>query len=284
MKKWIIPVIVLVVLIVVATAAVVYVVFPKGKEEKTEKEKGKYEDITSWEDDYDSVKLEDVTEFEVGMHVYLGSYEQDKDSSNGKEPIIWRVIAVEDGRVLLLSEYVLDQIDYHDVKENVTWELCDLRKWLNGEFYSDAFTDEEKTIIIESEIDNPANSFAGTKGGEKTSDFCFVLSVEEIKEYLNVSWDSQKYDVCSYCGYEIYNRGRLAAPITAYANYREAVYLKGTSKCRHTRYMGFWWTRTPGATQKQVVYVRGDGRIIMKGDDVHFASAAVRPAMWINIK
>lgn len=277
MKKWIIPIIILVVLIVVGACAVVYVMFPE------EKEKGKYDDITSWEDDYNSVKLEEVTELEVGMNVYFGSYEQDRDKENGKEPIIWRVLAIEDGKALLLSEYVLDQINYHSVKENVTWETSDLRKWLNGEFYNDSFNVDEKDRIIEAELDNPENDFSGASGGEKTSDFCFVLSMEEIEEYLNTTWVSQEYAVCSYCGYAVYNKGKLAAPITAYANYREAVYLKGTSKCRHIRYMGFWWTRTPGATQKQVVYVRGDGRIIEKGDDVHFSSAAVRPAIWIRI-
>lgn len=39
----------------------------------------------------------------VGSTVALGSYEQDGDTSDGAEPIEWRVLAVEGGRALLIS-------------------------------------------------------------------------------------------------------------------------------------------------------------------------------------
>lgn len=278
MKKWLIPVIVIIVLIVCAISATV-VILLRPQEENY----GKYNDITQWEDNYDSVPIDEVTTFTEGMHVYFGAYEQDNDKENGKEPIIWRVLDVQDGKVLLLSEYVLDQINYNKKKTSVTWESCDLRRWLNSDFYEEAFSSTEQRRIVETELINKDNPVFGTDGGENTKDYCFILSIDEIEHYFNVKTTNQTDTLCSYCNYTIYNKARLAAPITAYANSVQAVYYKGTSKCKHIRYMGFWWTRTPGATSRQVAYIRGDSNILIKGDDVHFASAAVRPAIWVNI-
>ena len=60
------------------------------------------------------------------------------------------------GRELfLLSEYILDCRRYHgesvDMKwrdsVDITWHDCDLRKWLNDEFYNTAFNATEKEFI-----------------------------------------------------------------------------------------------------------------------------------------
>lgn len=56
--------------------------------------------------------MADKTEFSVGDRVYLGKYEQDNDSLNGAEDIQWRILAIEDGQALLLSEYILDGLYY----------------------------------------------------------------------------------------------------------------------------------------------------------------------------
>ena len=46
--------------------------------------------------------------YSVGDIVTYGADEQDGDTANGEEPIEWRILAIEDDRVLLLSEYGLD--------------------------------------------------------------------------------------------------------------------------------------------------------------------------------
>lgn len=37
-------------------------------------------------------------------------------------------------------------------KKDNTWAFCSLREWLNGSFYENAFTPEEKDVILETVI------------------------------------------------------------------------------------------------------------------------------------
>lgn len=91
-----------------------------------------------------------------GDVVTLGEYEQDNNTSNGKEPIEWIVLHNEDGEVYLLSKYILDaqQFNTTDVKE------CSLDDWLKTTFSKNAFesiNDDILTrvgILQEIDIDN----------------------------------------------------------------------------------------------------------------------------------
>ena len=47
----------------------------------------------------------------------------------------------------MLSERLLDCKRYHGANVNITWRDCDLRKWLNGEFYNAAFNAAEMESI-----------------------------------------------------------------------------------------------------------------------------------------
>lgn len=81
------------------------------------------------------------TEFsavKVGGYVKFGSYPQ--NNGDIKEPIEWLVLEVNGNKALLISSYGLDCKEYHHEFEFITWENCDLRKWLNGEFFRRAFT------------------------------------------------------------------------------------------------------------------------------------------------
>lgn len=82
-------------------------------------------------------------------YVTFGSYEQDNDLTNGKEPIEWRVLKEEDGEAMLLSRYALDTQPYNQGRgNNIHWPECTLRAWLNNEFYNEAFSEEEQALII----------------------------------------------------------------------------------------------------------------------------------------
>ncbi len=91
-----------------------------------------------------------------GDVVTLGEYEQDNNTSNGKEPIEWIVLHNEDGEVYLLSKYVLDaqQFNTTDIKE------CSLDDWLKTTFSKTAFESVGDDIITrvgilqEIDIDN----------------------------------------------------------------------------------------------------------------------------------
>ena len=53
-------------------------------------------------------ELARIASYAVGNTVVFGNYEQDNDTSNGKEPIEWIIISEENDRRLLVSKYILD--------------------------------------------------------------------------------------------------------------------------------------------------------------------------------
>ena len=70
--------------------------------------------------------------------VVMGSYLQNCQTS--KEPIEWIVLKDEEHRCLCIIRYLLDCRTYHDFSENVTWQDCTLRNWLNHEFFRSALS------------------------------------------------------------------------------------------------------------------------------------------------
>ena len=67
------------------------------------------------------------------VYVTLGQCPQDADG--GVEPIVWRVLSVEDGRAYLLSEYVLEARPIHsDYQEYANKPTNKKKPGFNGDF------------------------------------------------------------------------------------------------------------------------------------------------------
>lgn len=98
--------------------------------------------------------------------VYFGSYWQSDTNKDGKAndkdektPIQWRVLSVDNDEVLLLADKCLEYQQFHNgTEESVTWENCSLRKWLNDEFYNNAFSADEKNAIVQKTLSNDIDS------------------------------------------------------------------------------------------------------------------------------
>lgn len=118
--------------------------------------------------------VDDIKDANVGDVVCFGQYEQDNDSSNGKEDIYWIVEDKQGDKLLLTSCYILDVHHYHGADEQVTWETCDLRAWLNVEFLENAFSDEEMKSIFITTNNNPDAEYNRADGGNDTEDRVFV--------------------------------------------------------------------------------------------------------------
>jgi len=194
---------------------------------------------------------------EIGDVVTFGHYEQDDRADNGKEPIRWIVFAKENGRVLLWSESVLDEQPYHNAREDITWEKCTLRTWLNGPFYEAAFSETERALIAKTKLLNPNNTASYTSGGKDTPDKVFILSFAEL---VDLAWRNHYID-------DIY-----AMP-SRYAVKQGVDMHSGYGTC-------CWWIRTPGAYQACATYCD------MAGSPIYSALAnsagyGVRPAIWI---
>lgn len=127
----------------------------------------------------------------IGNSVVFGSFEQDNNFDNGPEAIEWMVLDVKEGQALLLSKYCLDSRSYGVEGTNCSYSASGLRKWLNGDFYESAFTEQEKKYLINQDIGASIPSSDGF-GYEQVLDKVSLLSQEQAA-YLLVD-DSGAYD------------------------------------------------------------------------------------------
>ena len=199
----------------------------------------------------------DKSEIRVGNYVYLGSFEQDNCLENGKEPIEWRVLALDrsGGKALLVSRYALTARCYHNGDTYPTWANSNIRGWLNGQFLRNAFTEQEQAVILRSRLSSPA--YEGIEGGQDTWDRVFLLSRGEAADYFEGSAD------------------RRVEP-TEYARVMGADTADGNGCC-------WWWLRTPGAYPYDAGIVYAVGGIDHTGGNVKNATIAVRPALWVEL-
>jgi transcriptional regulator with XRE-family HTH domain len=63
----------------------------------------------------------------------------------------WRVLKVDGNSALIITESVIEQRAYHEEFVEITWEHCDLRKYLNKQFY-DAFDPSDRMRILETKL------------------------------------------------------------------------------------------------------------------------------------
>lgn len=181
---------------------------------------------------------------EEGACIFFGKYEQDNDTSNGKEDIEWLVLDVIDGKALITSRYVLDAQLYNiDADSDCTWETCSLREWLNSTFINAAFSDSEKTMIATVMIQ--VQGFARI---DVIQDQVFLLSVGEAYEYFDLNSERQ-------------------CEATAYARANESG--------------SYWWLRTLGKYPGYATYVTSGGSIAEGNYDN--SVFGVRPALWIDL-
>ena len=203
----------------------------------------------------------------VGDIIEFGAYEQDNDTSNGKEPIEWRVLAKEDNKILVISKYALDAKPYNTEWENVTWETCTLRTWLNETFLNEAFSGEEQSMIQTTEVSADKNPDYSTDPGNATNDKIFVLSVNEANEYFA----SDEARMCVPTAYAIANGAGTSD------NCKDKCKVEGAAT-------GWWWLRSPGINPDGAVRVDYDGGVGSNGtavDDVYYCA---RPAMWMDLE
>lgn len=107
--------------------------------------------ILEEKDTYDSISPLKEKSFAVGDVLGFGSYEQDYDSANGSEPIMWQILSIDENNIALaISVKVLNRKAFHEHSfGNETLDNSTLIAWLNEGFMSNAFTDEEATYMRE---------------------------------------------------------------------------------------------------------------------------------------
>ena len=188
--------------------------------------------------------MKDLKKAEVGDYVLFGSYEQDNDVSNGKEDIEWIVLAKDNGRILVISKYLLDSAPYNYDFIGMTWESCSLRNWLNGTFFNEAFNMEE----------------GGKIANVQSSSKVFLLSIDEAEKYFKS--DKKRMGV-----------------LTELAKWHA---FRGDDEVAFDEDRDLWWLRQ--SEKDSFAYmVEEDGSISDVPVPVTCESVGVRPAMWISI-
>ena len=204
-------------------------------------------------------------QYNVGDKITFGSYPFYEDGR--EKPIDWIILDIDaDNNALVISDYCLDNVIYNEY--DITWEKSTIRMWLNSTFINDAFTDEQRSRIIESRIENNDNADYGTSGGNDTYDKLFLLSIEDANWYF----DSDK--------------DRIAYP-TPYAKSEKSVNENlSVSSSYVSKDRGgscFWWLRSPGKDHYYAASVDDDGNVESYDTFVFFDDLAVRPAFKINL-
>ncbi|MDR1573400.1 MAG: DUF6273 domain-containing protein [Clostridiales Family XIII bacterium] len=162
--------------------------------------------------------------------------------------VAWRVLAVENDAVLLISEEILGQRKFHGGVFFRGWNESEIREYLNGAFYG-SFPAEARALI--KEVTNRTARAAGDDTGIASRDRIFLLSLEEAQ---NGRYFANEAD-------------------------RTAV---------HNGAAWWWWLRCPGAgfdaapaTGDMVMAVDQSG--VLNRAYIDLAIGGVRPALWMDL-
>lgn len=102
------------------------------------------------------------------------------------KPIEWSVLKEESFGTLVISKDRIAQMVF-DSSSNNNWGSCSLRKFLNGVFFNQAFSDDEKKKIVNVKFDN-------------TKDDIFILTKDEVENLLKDDcYNTEYHGSCSYC-------------------------------------------------------------------------------------
>ncbi|MDO5479355.1 MAG: DUF6273 domain-containing protein [Clostridia bacterium] len=228
-----------------------------------------FEKIMNYKDSaemIEKIKLSSIEKAEIGDSVWFGAYEQDNNLENGKETVEWIVLDKVDGKIVVTSKKGLDYKSYNDEQTEVTWENSSIRKWLNGEFYNESFSDKEKEMISKEMVINYESVNFETGEYEKVYDNIFLLTNFEVEYYMAFA-------------------DRRREPTNYALSQKDWHNLIGTDdefgdNCE-------WWTRSAEEDywgfSYQYGFVEKDGNLSWRmGDCV--TTMAVLPAMWIKVE
>jgi len=210
---------------------------------------------------------EKISSVEIGDRVRFGGHD-------------WSILDIQDGKALILSDKALSERRFRTsvprvVVEDptITWETSSFRRYLNGTFYENTFTSDEKKLIVETKIVTNSNPWFGARGGNDTMDKIFLLSYEEVVKYFG---DSGQLD---------------EVPEQLPAGRREAAYIDDQYnelrivKNIETGLPSLWWLRSPGYSL-EAAHIRNDGRIYMGmhyNEHLYTIFGGIRPALWLDL-
>ena len=135
--------------------------------------------------------------------VNVGKYYIDNDSE--LSPISWEIIEkdTKNKKALLLSQYIIECATVSDADKWLDWENSNIREFLNGEFFNEIFTEDEKEAILYTNVNNDSK-YGIVESFRSTEDRLFIMSRDEIEKYFKTlksrSVTASKYVMNKYFG------------------------------------------------------------------------------------
>ena len=215
---------------------------------------------------YTSYRPNDTSKASSNNHQEKNGYTSGQIYWFKYEVISWTVLTEENGTALLLCDMIIDSQSYHHTPEQTgdayanNYEYSDIRAWLNDVFYNTAFDDLQKSIIVNTLVDN--SSVSNKYACNDTNDNVFLLSKEEITNSSYGFLDNAGYDTA-----------REKAP-TDYSVVQGAnVQKRGTCG---------WILRTPDTSSYYVITVDSSGSAYYS-DRVCSTAYGIVPAIMIQL-
>ena len=173
----------------------------------------------------------------------------------------WRILDIQDGKALLISERIVEKRRYHSANSDVTWAECELQFYLNSSFFDSL--GQEKLDIADTKVITNNNPWYGTNGGHAVINKIFLLSIEEVIRYFGNSGKLTKHRD-SYYIKDQYDSARLAFD--------------------ENRTASLWWLRSPGFDTRSASYVNDRGYVLAtRGHFLNNLFCGVRPVLWLNL-
>ena len=169
------------------------------------------------------------------------------------EPIKWRKLTDDySGKRLLLAENIL--VNHRYAASSNDYADSEIRAYLNDTFWNTAFTDSEKAMIDETDVDNSAASTTDA-GGNLTQATSYACGNTTDKIFL-LSEKEATTTGYGFTAYNVYGTGNSRIRMTT--DFAKA---SGAWQSTTAGYGGWWWLRSPyysGSNFARYVYSGGD--------------------------
>lgn len=178
----------------------------------------------------------------------------------------WLVINETATTATLLCDTFVDKRSYNDTDDFCTWESCELRTWLNNDFYDMAFTSEEKDKIIPQTYSNLDNQIYLTNGGADTIDFVTLPSLYDMEEIYYGSIRNTQKNSKKRSKHEEFCMADVCAQLNDYDD------------------RDWWWLRSPGNLSNTAAVVGASTTVSYSGMmvDDSLTGGYIRPMIEIK--
>lgn len=186
------------------------------------------------------------------------------------EPIKWKILKRSATEAVVISDVIIDNLQYNARYVNDTWSGSTIREWLNGDFYNNYFSQGDKDIIKESALTNSENSLTHVSSGSATTDKIYLPAESDLSGTTGNNYGFKKGPTDADSA-RMVKSSTYAKAMGAYAETNKNI---GYGK---------YWTRTQGDFSFCAAFVESSGEINMDGDLARQSVKGIRPMVLVDI-